>query len=314
MRIKDALNTYAIDGSIFQYLPMYGTATPQQMGIAYVLRHSGKKIAAETLREFCDSDGHITTEGKQTIGAIITTMFKENWDRIYEALITEYNPLENYNMVESGQDIDKMEYGQETYQHQHGARSGSDIIGSQSGTNTQGAQNNTSEDEVSAFNSSSYQDSNKNTSNLGSRSDSWSSTNRSDSHTESAYTDTDTRTAQDDKTTRDHALTRTGNIGVTTSQQMLESEFNVRAYRFFEHIFEDIDSVIALRVYEDYEEEITTSGGGGSTSDIDINLTTLADGVKITIIKNGQVTQEAEVYNGITPDFKIEDGDLYVNP
>lgn len=314
MKIKEAFNTYAQDGSIFQYLPMYGTATPQQMGLAYVLRHSGKKVASSLVTEFCDVDGHLTTEGEVTIAGIIETMFKEQWDRIYDALTTEYNPLENYNMEEVGKDTDKMEYGQETTNFTHGAKSSTDTYGSQGGSTTKGSMDSSVEDEISAFNSSSYQDSNKKSTQEGSRTDSFSRDGYTDSHSELGYTDSEVKTAQDDKTTKDHELRRSGNIGVTTSQQMLQSEFDVRAYRFFEQMFRDIDSICALRVYDDYEDDTVQSSGGGSTTDIDVTLTELANGVKISVIKNGQVTQTAEVYNGVTPDFKIEDGDLYVNP
>lgn len=44
-------------------------------------------------------------------------------------------------------------------------------------------------------------------------------------------------------------LTRQGNIGVTTSQQMLTSELELREYNFFEKILADIDSVICLSTY-----------------------------------------------------------------
>ena len=44
-------------------------------------------------------------------------------------------------------------------------------------------------------------------------------------------------------------LTRSGNIGVTTSQQMLESEFKVRQYDFYKMIYNDIDSVLCLSIY-----------------------------------------------------------------
>ena len=44
-------------------------------------------------------------------------------------------------------------------------------------------------------------------------------------------------------------LTRSGNIGVTTSQQMLESEFKVRQYDFYKQVFNDIDTILCLSVY-----------------------------------------------------------------
>ena len=44
-------------------------------------------------------------------------------------------------------------------------------------------------------------------------------------------------------------LQRAGNIGVTTSQQMLESEFKVRQYDFYKELYNDIDSVMCLMIY-----------------------------------------------------------------
>lgn len=44
-------------------------------------------------------------------------------------------------------------------------------------------------------------------------------------------------------------LTRRGNIGVTTSQQMLESELELRKYNLLDAIFNDIDKVICLKNY-----------------------------------------------------------------
>lgn len=44
-------------------------------------------------------------------------------------------------------------------------------------------------------------------------------------------------------------LTRKGNIGVTTSQQMIESELELREYNFIETIYSDIDSILTLKIY-----------------------------------------------------------------
>ena len=293
MKIKEALNTYAIDGSIFQYLPLYGTATPQQMGIAYVLQHSGKKTASSLVEDFTDDNGHLTSEGIHVIAEILTTLFKDKWDKIYEALTTEYNPLENYNMVEHADDSTTKDYGEKEKSFEHGA---------QSGTTTKGAQEDTVETDLSAFNSQTYQDKDKQTQNSGSRTDSYSN---------NSYTDKETEEANQDSETLEHDLTRSGNIGVTTSQQMLEAEIRVRAYNLFAEIFNDIDTYLTLAIYEDDD---VTSRKSSVTSDIDVVLTDLANGVKISILKNGELSDEATVYNGITPDFKIENGDLYVNP
>ena len=48
--------------------------------------------------------------------------------------------------------------------------------------------------------------------------------------------------------TRD--FTRSGNIGVTTTQQLIESERSVSQWSFFERVFKDIDYVLCLDVYD----------------------------------------------------------------
>ena len=68
-------------------------------------------------------------------------------------------------------------------------------------------------------------------------------------------TDQDTGTATtvhsgSDQDTRNYRLTRTGNIGVTTSQQMIEQQRQLVAYDYFEFIvFPDIDKYLTLSVY-----------------------------------------------------------------
>ena len=44
-------------------------------------------------------------------------------------------------------------------------------------------------------------------------------------------------------------LKRAGNIGVTTSQQMLESELQIRKNIFIETVMNDIDSIMCLKIY-----------------------------------------------------------------
>lgn len=45
-------------------------------------------------------------------------------------------------------------------------------------------------------------------------------------------------------------LTRSGNIGVTTSQQMAQSEIDLWQWNFVESIYKDVDSVLTLSIYE----------------------------------------------------------------
>lgn len=44
-------------------------------------------------------------------------------------------------------------------------------------------------------------------------------------------------------------MTRSGNIGVTTSQKMLTDELKLRTYNFINKIYEDVDSVLVSSIY-----------------------------------------------------------------
>lgn len=63
---------------------------------------------------------------------------------------------------------------------------------------------------------------------------------------------TETRNLADSNTgsnSQERTLTRAGNIGVTTSQQMLQSERELWMWSFFNTVFEDIDKMLCLSVY-----------------------------------------------------------------
>ena len=108
----------------------------------------------------------------------------------YDALMLEYNPLDNYNGVTE-------------FVHGQHKDIDSDVISKHEG-------NNTSESHPYGFNSNSYSNSEKNIS-------SFATNNYTDKHEHeySAYTDVENK----------H-----GNMGVTTSQQMIMSEIELRQY------------------------------------------------------------------------------------
>ena len=93
-----------------------------------------------------------------------------------------------------------------------------------------------------------------NTTKENSHTDTLSNAEHTDTVSTDSHTDTITEGYKIDNLTEGsrtdtHTLTRTGNIGVTTSQQMLESELSLRKYDFYKNIYEDIDSLLTLKVY-----------------------------------------------------------------
>ena len=141
----------------------------------------------------------------------IIERYKDKWNRLYDSLITQqYNPIENYSMEES----EKLKLA--------------NVDSVKTNSSDSGTANSTNDNY--GFNSITAQPATKSTTTT-----SATSTNNVDG----------TKTMDSDKT-----LTRKGNIGVTTSQQMLESEVILRnKYLFQDIIFKDLDNILMLDIY-----------------------------------------------------------------
>lgn len=147
------------------------------------------------------------------VAQIITLHFADNWNRIYNAYFnTEYKPLENYSMTEiETPDIT----------HTTDTNVNTDVTTTTKGKN-----------DTYGFNS------------YNAVGDSESS---AESHNQGLFKDNYSKETSTETGTRQ--VTRSGNIGVTTSQQMLESELSLRKYKFYDTIMTDIDSILALQIY-----------------------------------------------------------------
>ena len=140
---------------------------------------------------------------------IIIAKFKDKWIKSYNALMTNYKPLENYSMIE-----------EET----------PDLVDTRT-TKSKTKMKTTITNDKSGYNSSSYSPYDKSISEL---------------------EGDDTNNVSEDKLTRTgkRTLERSGNIGVTTSQQKLISEIELRdRYIFIDMMFKDIDSILCLSIY-----------------------------------------------------------------
>ena len=59
------------------------------------------------------------------------------------------------------------------------------------------------------------------------------------------YQDEESNSTKD--STQERTLTRSGNIGVTTTQKMIREELEVRKYQFIEEVMRDIDKVLCSK-------------------------------------------------------------------
>lgn len=215
------------------------TESNSLLDIDYIYRWSGHKSISPLVAHMLGNDPTMSTSGYNTLAGIIWSHFGLPWTRMYNALIENYDPLKNYDMVEHEENeiID-------------------DALTNVDGSATNNKTTVNSSHSVYGYNSS--------------------SPTPAESDQVTTGNDTDLNTKYDNARTIDRTLTRSGNIGVTTSQQMLESELNLRVYRFFERVYKDIDSILALPIYDG---EITGkiysgSGGGGVAGVTSVNTKT----------------------------------------
>ena len=194
------------------------------------------------------------------IAKIINTRFMLNWNKTYDAYVKAYEPLENYsmeevetpNLVESrtsnrNESANRNSDNKSTINNNKTSESKHSINIQNSGNTESG---------LYGFNSSkSLPSNNGNSTNITLADLESNKTLNNDvlneSHVDnSKETSTLTGSANDEiHHTGNRMLTRKGNIGVTTSQQMLESEIKLRKYDFYKRLMMDVDSVMCLKSY-----------------------------------------------------------------
>lgn len=181
---------------------------------AYFYNFSGQKTISPLLRRYLNGAEKITDSQMVSLANIIYKIYSKNWNKLYATLSLEYNPISNYDMTES-----------ETVENEKtNSREGSQSVNATTSGN--------SADNVFGFNSS------------GAVGDSTTTTSATNSTTS---TDSDSGSGTDNT---ERTLTRSGNIGVTTSQQMIESERDLWRWKFFfDVVFPDIDEVLTVATY-----------------------------------------------------------------
>ena len=170
----------------------------------------------------------------------------EKW---INALNIDYNPLENYDRMEEWSDSGSRTNTGTVSDSGTRKNTGTQSTESSGKDNFKGSGNSTSSDEISAYNSNSFQNDKKNTTN---------SSNSSETNTTANNTRTDNLSESNSNTRTDNLSEKTnsdrkgrahGNIGVTTSQQMLQSELDIAKWNIYEQITDLFLSEFCIMVY-----------------------------------------------------------------
>lgn len=163
----------------------------ETLDMDYYLNHSGEKYISPITEKLYLNNPNTYLD---KLASLIVLKYKDKWNKLYKAFfIDEYNPIENYSMVENENVKTKIT----------NATKGKNNIYGFNTTNVDGVPQDNSD--VESTTSGEFDDNHK-------------------------------------------QLTRSGNIGVTTSQQMLQSEIDLRQWNFYNDLMNDIDEIMCLAI------------------------------------------------------------------
>ena len=172
--------------SVFNWLNSTDALT---LDYEYYYGHAGNKRLSVLYENLIGNDNAINI-----LANVIILKFRDKWNKLYQAVVdSNYNPLNNYDMVEKENQASKI------------------------------TQSNTQNDYSYGFNS--------------------------EEHT--AVGDTNrSQIIEGSANDNERVLSRSGNIGVASSQQLLESEIKLRDnFQFYTMLLNDVDTVLTLAIY-----------------------------------------------------------------
>ena len=204
--------TYNVDSEEYQSSALHNLLTTSGLNVDYFVEHSSEKWLSKFALLLYEKYKDDMSELYVRLAEDVVYKYGFKWWKISNAITTDYKPLENYNMEElRTPDLEESNTRKQETDVNVNQESGTGIYG---------------------FNSTEAQPT---------------ATGSGDTHTTGSKAK---NVIEDVKTnTGTESLTRHGNIGVTTSQQMLESEIKLRQYNFVEEVFKDIDSILCLKIY-----------------------------------------------------------------
>ena len=244
------------------------------LDIEYYGNRSGSKEVSALLDYAIEKGPETLAQTKEYIKHLILGKYKLAWQRAWDAMIAEYNPINNYSMdkqetedrtldITNQRVIDRnlQEDGSEGGTHMSTTDNDGTITNNGTGSNTYNSNTNNG---IYGFDAGASSNANK--------SDTTQSNNSTNNNTETI--DTGTVISGEDERTHDNNITEkvttgdegqhktvgtfttktTGNIGVTTSQEMVESELTLRFdWHYFDMVYRDVDHILTTGVFVDDE-------------------------------------------------------------
>ena len=268
-KMIDVYSNYPTDGGVFSPMvsaPWVDTMSGTNLDIAYLDGHSGERYCSNFINHRLNDSDVLSSDNRTLIANILWAMFGIQWTRLWATMKpVDYEPLTNYKMQETVEgtesstrtpDLTKGDTG--TVQTTGQDKRTPNLTRNGTGTvNDNGSATNTNQNGIWGFNSSTSVPSdmsdgtatnqNTTTRDLTETETGTDTTDRTNTDTYNrSYTETGTDTTAG---TSSRKLTRAGNIGTNTFQNLLQQERNIWIYDFFEQVFKDVDSVLTIPIY-----------------------------------------------------------------
>lgn len=229
--LREVFSDWKIGYGIFDALDEVATmpwaeyADSETLDIEYFGNHSGGKYVAPVVMQLMNSETfELTDQDRVLLARIIWTKFRQPWHHLWETNVVAYNPIHNYNMTDrrtlaKGESEAKVGESSSVDATEHGRTTeGVDYTYGLNNTNNEGKRANRSTSEEGGTTVDSVNGSTK---------------------------DNSVRAVNEEEITN-----RSGNIGVTTTQQMLSADRELWLWNFFDQVYKDIDSVLSLPIYD----------------------------------------------------------------
>lgn len=254
--LRDVFDGWELGTGLFSFLAAQGTmpwanaenVDNSVLDIAYFGNHSGGKFCAPLVKLLINDEGVIPAAARVTIAKILISKYLNNWNHLWETNVAVYSPIHNYDMYEERNlattddnvettDGELSRTGTEGLTHgmvestQHGRTE--DNVNYKYGLNTTVYQQNRSDENVSTEGGTTT------TTDSG-----------TDTTTRNLVDSTDQTVTEDNEGTEHEETHRYGNIGVTTTQKLIQEERNLWLWNFFDEVFNDLDKELALAFHD----------------------------------------------------------------
>lgn len=202
---------------ISKELKLFAILSPDEMFFYFANKFGERDFYKYYDNENTTSNTNMVKQASDYI-ALYGKSHKYEYDKLVDTLSLEYNPIENYSMTEKGTDTRTPNITQ---------------TNKGKNTNTVGLDTSITTGKTTFDKSDSFINDSK-TTNTG-------------TNTDTQDIDTTVTTAGNEKTV--HEFTRSGNIGVTTSQQMIQSERELAMFSVVDMFAKAIADIILIGVY-----------------------------------------------------------------